>query len=199
VLGPWGEQRFVEGVGIGLFGRAIGILKSWNNIRPLEDKDDRVLSDLRALTVLAHELAPVKARARIDGEAVGEPILLLEALNIGRVGPGVTLVPRANYSDDCFDAVVVRASQREELVDALVDALREKRRPRRLEPWKCRRIEMILPRCDLRIDDDTVLVRAGTKIEVRLSGEQVEVLVGPAAKSRRPKTQAGFTGGRRDR
>ncbi|HVU15613.1 MAG TPA: diacylglycerol kinase family protein [Candidatus Didemnitutus sp.] len=178
VHGPWGRQRFVEGVGIGLFGRAIGILKSWRNIREHEDKDDRVLSDLRTLTMLAHELHPIAAHVRIDGERVGESLLLLEALNISRVGPGVTLVPRANFSDDCFDAVVVRASQRPDLIAALLDALHESKRPRRLASRPCRRIELVLPHCDLRIDDDTVEVRKGTRIEVRMSGEDVEVLEG---------------------
>lgn len=182
VRGPWGEKHFVEGVGIGLFGRIIRILDNIAKAAAHETaaRPHRVASDLRATAVLAHEMAPVRVEASLDGEKATADYLLLEALNIGRVGAGAELVSEADFSDDRFELVAAEGAERPKLLETLGNALRGLAHPSRLTVRRVREVDLLLPRCDLRIDDEVVPVEDGTRIEIRVDPDATVQVKVPA-------------------
>jgi diacylglycerol kinase (ATP) len=178
VRGPWGEQRFVEGVGCGLFGRALAILAViGEETRPLGERADRMTSDVRAIATLAHAIEPLPMEVEFDGKQLAGDFLVLEVLNIGRVGPGVELARAADISDGMFDVVGIRTSARGALINVLRDTLRGKSPGPRLTTRRCRQIKLRLPRCDFRIDDQTRPVTKGSVVEARVDPGAVEVLL----------------------
>lgn len=176
--GPWGERHFVEGVGVGLFGRLIGILGRMAESEAHESaaRPHRVASDLRSTAVLAHELAPIAVQASLDGEMLAGDILLLECLNIGRVGASFEAAPDADVSDGRFDVVIATLQDRPKLQESLSNALRETPLPSLLPVRQVQRLELTVPRCDFRIDDEVTPVGDGTRIEVMMASQSLEVL-----------------------
>ncbi len=181
--GPWGEERFVEGVGVGLFARIIDILGRMEVPKAHEDAErpHRVASDLRSTTVLAHEMAPVLVEMNCEGEHTTGQYLLLEIMNIGRVGAGIELA-EADVSDRQLDVVSAQLDDREKLLESLRDVAKGAPTPARLASRRCPTIELILPPCEFRIDDRVQLIPNPARVRVGFSQETVEFVV-PADRS----------------
>lgn len=112
VRGPWGCRHFIEGIGLGALARAA------RNVGddPGQDKFELGREALRdkVADAVAHEL-----RIGIDGEETTEKLLLFEAMNIGRIGPGLRLGLAAKCGDGVLDIVTVPAGQEEAFLDWL--------------------------------------------------------------------------------
>lgn len=177
--GPWGEERFVEGVGVGLFGRIISILQRVETPPAHSDaaRPHRVASDLRSTTVLAHEMEPVLVEAALDGERVSGQFLLLEAMNIGRVGAGIEVARDADTSDGLFEVVMAQLAEREKLLDTLGNVAREVDTPSLLTIKRCRHIELILPPCEFRLDDRAIPLTDPGRVDISMAPDAIEVLV----------------------
>lgn len=160
--GPWGRRRFVEGLGIGLLGRAIGALEEINAASAHEfcRKKDKLYRDLSVLLALAREVPPVPIGVTWDGTTRDGNFLLLEVLNINRAGPGVELARRADPSDGRLDLVTVTAGERQKLQDNLKSQLAERRRATVLTSRRVKTVRLSLHGGSLRIDDKIVWPRA---------------------------------------
>jgi len=176
VKGPWGERKFVEGVGVGLFARVIEIL---SKVEEGEHADaarpHRVASDLRSTTVLAHEIAPLAVEAVVDGERVAGDYLVFEVLNIARVGAGVSLVD-ADIGDGSFDLITAESDERPLLLETLGNVARGMVNPSKLPARQGRKIELLLPPCALRVDDEVIPLTEATRIEISMLPEGVQVM-----------------------
>ena len=77
--GPWGSQWFLEGVGIGLIGRAIAIIEEIDAADPREFKSrsDKLRRDLSVLVALAHDLPVVPLKLAVDGRDASGDFLVL--------------------------------------------------------------------------------------------------------------------------
>jgi diacylglycerol kinase (ATP) len=114
VVAPWGEARFVEGVGGGLIGDLI-------------DREDEIAADAtllgrktdRALHLLAELVNDAKVRQwRItaDNRDLSGEYFAVEVLNIRFVGPNLPLAPGAFPGDGYFDVVLLRERDRKPLL-----------------------------------------------------------------------------------
>src|SRR5687768_9408202 len=113
--GPWGERRFVEGLGIGLFASLLGrseIAQPKKSKRPVEDA-------LRRLRQLAAQCEAIEVAAELDGADISGRYLLLEALNLRYVGPNLHLAPDSQPGDGHFDVVMVTEAERARLLEYL--------------------------------------------------------------------------------
>lgn len=175
--GPWGEERFVEGVGVGLFARIIEILGHVKEaeVHAQAGPPHRVASDLRSTTVLAHEMAPVLVEATFDGEHLSGQFLLLEILNSGRVGAGIELAA-ADVSDGRFDVVMAQLADREKLLESLRNVAMDAPSPSRLVMRRCQNAELILPPCEFRLDDRVISITDPARVQISMSPETIEVL-----------------------
>lgn len=159
--GPWGDRRFIEGIGLGLIGHAITTLEGIDAVstRQFESREDKLYRDLCVLLALAQDFDPLPIRVKQDGATRRGQFLLLEILNINRAGPGVTLAERANPSDGQLDLVSVTDDERDRLLRNLCNHLAALRRPAVLRSQRGRDFTLVLHEGCLRIDDDVVWTR----------------------------------------
>ncbi|MEZ5289166.1 MAG: diacylglycerol kinase family protein [Vicinamibacterales bacterium] len=112
--GPWGDRRFVEGVGGGLVARAISTMDA----TPIADDTPTHERIRMALGAYLDELSTLKARPwtlRLDGTLVEDDFLLVEVLNIQSIGPNFAIAHCAELSDGQFTVVLARETEREQL------------------------------------------------------------------------------------
>lgn len=113
----WGEQNFIEGVGLGSLARATTPKANGN-----KDKSTRIHDGRIAFRDAVKQAKPERLYVTVDGERIEDEVILIEILNIRQVGPRLRLAPKADAGDDVLDVAYVATEHREQLVDWL-DAL----------------------------------------------------------------------------
>lgn len=113
----WGEQNFIEGVGLGSLARAT-TPKSGGN----KDKATRIHDGRVAFREAVKHAKPERLYVTVDGERIEDEVILIEILNIRQVGPRLRLAPKADAGDDVLDVAYVATEHRQKLIDWL-DAL----------------------------------------------------------------------------
>ncbi len=104
IRAPWGEARFLEACGVGLFAEGM------ERYRPGEGK-----SLFRASQAALETLTHYEARAwqlSLDGRDLSGRYLMLEVMNTTAMGLRLRLAPDADPSDGMFDVVRVREDAR---------------------------------------------------------------------------------------
>lgn len=102
---PWGETHFLEGAGCGLFAEALA------RYQPEDGKS--FLRGIKTLVELLLELPKCPLQMRLDGAEEEGEYLLVEAMNMGAIGPRLNLAPKADPHDGTFEVLKVRADQRD--------------------------------------------------------------------------------------
>ena len=180
--GPWGEKGFIESAGLGLIGRTIAIMSEVGATaehRP-EWRKDRLHRDASVVQALAHELRPTRITiAGVGARARTDDFLLLEIMNISRVGPGLNLAPAADPSDGLFDVVSATDRDRKKLNHALANAVAGKRSS--LARKKTAALRLTFREGEFRLDDKIVLKLGRDKRSTRAREVTVELLVRPGA------------------
>ena len=105
--GPWGEQLFVEAVGLGALAEAAAAIAGRDVPGP--EKSTRARAAL--LEVLA-AARPQTVRLAIDGMEVEACCLLAEIMNTASVGPRLSLAPSADPGDGLLDLVYLEPGAR---------------------------------------------------------------------------------------
>ncbi len=180
IEGPWGKRHFIEGVGVGVISRSIAVIEAIDDIAIYELKKPKhkLHRDICVAAALVHELHPLPVRLEFDGRTVSDEFLLLEILNIRRAGPGVELAPHASPSDGRFDLVTATASQRPRLWRAFEARLTDAERVHNLTTRRAREFNLrIEAACEMRIDDGTVSVAAGTEVKISIKPGALEFLL----------------------
>jgi diacylglycerol kinase (ATP) len=157
--GPWGTKYFIEGIGLGLIGRAIAIIEDIDAVsgRVFSTKEDKLHRDLCVMAAVAHEMSPTQVKVTIDGNKTVDDYLLFEILNINRAGPGIELATAADPGDGWLDLVWASAGERRKLTQSIEKCLSESRRGPILTSQKIRKLRMAVGKCELRLDDKVVL------------------------------------------
>lgn len=177
--GPWGERRFIEGLGLGLISRTMAVLKAIDDVSVHAWKRARhkLHRDACVAAALAHELPALPAELAIDSRDRSDEFLLLEILNIRRAGPAIELAARAGHADGQLEVVTVTANQRRRLMDALKQRLAGKP-PRALTTRSAHAVRFApAVSCELRIDDETVRLAAGENVDVTLERGALELVL----------------------
>jgi diacylglycerol kinase family enzyme len=117
--GPWGENRFVESAGIGLFAAMIRESKlEAVRLAPTGQLDERSARLEFGADMLRHVLSkaePTPIRVEADGHDLSGSYFLAEAMNITSIGPGVELAPDADHAGDFLDLVLAGEAERAHL------------------------------------------------------------------------------------
>lgn len=180
--GPWGERRFVEGVGLGLVGRAIDIIEEMDAViqREFSSPEDKLHRDLSVFIALAREMPSMPITVCLDGQLMQEDFLLLEILNIPHAGPRLELANRARPDDGKFDVVSATADQRLRLTENLMKRLSASHTGPAFELKTASELRLTLQGPgEIRIDDEVVARHLPTAGEA--AHLQVDVRVEPGA------------------
>jgi diacylglycerol kinase family enzyme len=172
--GPWGERRFVEGVGIGLVPATITSVHT----KPFS-ADDVPEKLERATTRYCQVLSclePCRSTLTVDGESFTGDFLLAEILNISSVGPNLVFGPRADPSDGFFSVVTATEEHREELNRYLKTLIDGHEATLSLPTVRGRTIEIETVQ-DLHVDDDIVRFPMSATTSIQIEAGAVEFLV----------------------
>jgi diacylglycerol kinase (ATP) len=155
VQGPWGEIRFIEGIGVGLFARAICELDARADVTfgREDNREEKLTSALRWMIERVSTFPAEELTITLDGQDRSGEYILLEVMNIQHIGPSLHLAPDADPGDGLFDIVLINASERDKLGDYLANRLEG--RPHRPQ-WKVHRgrhLRLPWQNSDLHIDD----------------------------------------------
>jgi diacylglycerol kinase (ATP) len=116
-----GEARFVEGVGGGLVSRAIAAMIAEPPGDDEEHPGRKVEAAVGRYREILADLVPTRSEVTVDGIVIADEFLLLEVLNIPRIGPNLFLSSEADPFDGFLHVVMARESDRGELEDFLRD------------------------------------------------------------------------------
>lgn len=184
--GPWGVTPFIEGVGFGLLATSMAQLHAQDK-RSDAKRDDTVFKlfrDRLVLKAVASDYKPMTLTGAIDGVGLQGEFLLVEALNIRSVGPGIDLAPDAEPGDGLLDFAFVAAGDRQALVDYLAQKAQGADPPSPAEIRRGRVLTLTAPRHDAHVDDR--LWRAGAKppavhpdVEIKAQAQTLTILAPP--------------------
>lgn len=172
VSGRFGEERFIEAVGGGVFAELVRRGSS-----EVEDASEMVGRETdRALQLLRHILEaaePAAWQIVLDDYDLSGEYLAVEAMNVGFAGPNVPLATDAELDDGELDLVLLRAEDRQRLLQYVIGRVESASALMpSLDVRRGRAVRMVPPLgWPIRIDD-----------ELRdAEGEAVDVLVRPRA------------------
>jgi len=172
--GPWGERRFLEGVGLGLVPATITSVHT----KPFtaDDVPEKLeRATLRYCQVLSR-LEPRRSTLIVDGESITGDFLLAEVLNIRSVGPNLVIAPDADPSDGYFSVVTAREDHREQVATYLRDLIEGRESTLVLPTMRAREIEIETVE-DVHVDDDIVRFPMSGTMSVEIEAAAVEFLI----------------------
>jgi diacylglycerol kinase (ATP) len=117
----WGEQRFIEGVGLGSLAEAT-TPKEKGKGDP-KSRKHRISRGRIAFRRAIKHAKPERLYVTVDGTRIEDEVVLIEILNISQVGPRLRLAPNADPADNLLDVAYVTTDHRGaflEWLDALI-------------------------------------------------------------------------------
>lgn len=112
--GRWGRHCFVEAAGFGALSDGLSNVTS----SPDEAAEKKAVGRAAFRDALA-KAGPSDAELWLDGERVARSLLMLEVLNLPRIGPRLELAPRADPADGRLDVLMVGPEERAAMLDWL--------------------------------------------------------------------------------
>jgi diacylglycerol kinase (ATP) len=168
--GPWGRQRFVEGVGIGMLAAAMEkpFAKLSGAVKLLAARED--------LRKKLRKAKPINVKFGIDGESLRtKEVFGIEIVNIAYVGPALALPSAADAGKGKLSLIVIGERERDAIL-SWIDAPRGRLIPLRTRP--ARKIEFSWKNTPVRLDGEVMDVPDGRQsATAQVDGSTVKVLV----------------------
>ena len=168
------EEYFVESFGFGLFPALI----KWMDEQPrtpTENPEDEVKLAHNALLHLTKHYEPIKASLLYDGKEINDEFLMIELLNISRLGPKLQLT-KADPGDGMLELVMVKAKQRPILIKYLEEIVAGKKPVFPIKSIPVNHIKICCETKDIHVDDELKETSQHTWI-VNLLPHMVDVLL----------------------
>lgn len=184
VRSPWGSSHFIEGVGLGAFTDTMARLDARKNvdISHHEDADKKIQSVQEIMAIRLEGAAAHRLDLMLDGREISGDYVMLEAMNICRIGPNLCLAPAADPGDGLLDVVLVAEEHRPEVHRYLSDQTTGENFPV-LPIFHVRQLRIRCEPLRLRIDDDVhpapdePLPQAPMIIEAGIHEQSLEVFL----------------------
>lgn len=113
---PWGTERFVEGVGVGLFTRTMVEIDAFDSLGHLESPQAKLAEALALIGERLRTFPVRRLHLRLDDRDLSGDYLMLEAMNIRFVGPNLFVAPGCDPGDGLLDVVLVAERDRGRLL-----------------------------------------------------------------------------------
>lgn len=182
--GPWGEWRFVEGVGFGVFART---MRYADEMRGDDDqvirRSERLREDIDLLLRHTRDHAPSRAELWLDGELHRDEYILVSVMSIPSMGPRLELAPEADATESLFDVALVPASDRDRLEHHLIEKRNGRSAPHGALVRRARFVEARWFGSDVHVDDDVwpkkrpaLPVETPVEVTIEATADRIEVL-----------------------
>ena len=111
------EHYFIESFGLGLFPK---LMKEMDRIEnPQEDPEKEMEFALAKLIELVSTMKAFACKADLGEKKIEGDFIMVEAMNIPRLGPQLAFAPHIDPSDGYLDLVMIADNQREDLIKYL--------------------------------------------------------------------------------
>jgi diacylglycerol kinase (ATP) len=176
---PWGEARFVESFGGGVFA---DLLARAEEVDSDADGEEKVELGLRLLAEVLEEAPSEPWSVEVDGAELSEHLLGVEVMNVREIGPNVALAPDADPTDGLFDVVCIRSADRSSLSAYVAERIQGNRPDApRLPALRGRSITVRPPGgCRLHVDDGLWPEEPGARVpesSITIGRRSVELLL----------------------
>lgn len=174
------EAYFIESFGFGLF----PALMKWMDEQPrpeAEEPEEEVLQALNALLHLAKHYEPVEATVLLDGKEITEEYLMIELLNICRLGPKLELAKSAEPGDGKLELVMIKAKQRPVLIKYLEETIAGKKPSFPIKPISVTSIKIAWKSTDIHADDELLTTKFHTW-SISILPHMLDILLTPPVK-----------------
>jgi diacylglycerol kinase (ATP) len=172
--GPFGEERFLESVGSGVFAELVrrGRTEVDETAAIVHRETDRAL---QLMASILREAAAEDWELELDDHDLSGSYVAVEAMNIPFVGPNIPLAGDAEMDDGELDLVLLRDEDRERLLEYVVGRVESASALMpSLDVRRGRRIRMVPPDgWQLRIDDELIELDAAADVRA------VDILLRP--------------------
>ncbi len=171
--GPWGRRLFLEAVGAGAFADAVAALDQNSDQKR---KRSAMLKRAReGFRKILREAAPTRVRLSADGHHLPSDVLLVEVMNIARMGPRLRLAAAADPGDGRVDVVLLPTGRREEMLDWLRSE--DDDVPAPVTTIRASNVSIDRNGSRLRIGDEMAPDKCVGSVYVELDPERLQVLV----------------------
>ena len=166
---------FIESFGLGIFPALMKSLAKRESSADLEPEEE-IKQALFSLIELIKQYPSFKCQVNYGtGELVGD-FLMVEVMNIPRLGPRLTLAPNADPGDGLFNVVAVHADQRDELI-AFISAVAEGKAVKfPVESIPAEKINLAWKTKDVHVDDEIISGNKRGDCEIIVLSDLIEVL-----------------------
>jgi diacylglycerol kinase family enzyme len=147
------EEYFIESFGFGLFPALVKWMDEQTKTAA-EDPEDEVRQAHNALLHLSKHYQAFEATLVNDGKEISGNFLMLELLNISRIGPKLEIAKNANPGDGKLELILVKESQRPQLIKYFEDIVSGKRPIFPIKPIQVSILKLSLSCKDLHVDDE---------------------------------------------
>ena len=182
--GSWGKTWFVEGFGLGLLATCMAQLHAQDKKSPAKKEDQafKLFRDRLAVSGLAADYRPLSLKGSLDDQDISGEFLLMHAMNIRSIGPGLELAPQANPADGQLDFVFLPVERRAAFIDYLAALREDQQGTPPVEIRRGRRLRLAGNGYDVHIDDRLMRTEAAPPdahldIEIGIDAQAVRMLV----------------------
>lgn len=165
--------HFIESIGFGLFPVLMEKMdkKQLNSSSP-EEEIRTALKELRKLV----KKFPAKILKLVTSSGIVEKAcIMVEVMNISRMGPRLELSPDADPTDGQVEVILVTAEQRSEMITYIDTLLKDGEAVFPIEPIRCNYVSMEWQGRDLHIDDEITSYK-GQQLEISLRSGLIDII-----------------------
>jgi diacylglycerol kinase family enzyme len=183
--GPWGERRFVEGVGGGLVAQAIAAIDA----QPLDQShppDSRIEMAVGGYLNVLSRLGTKHWSIELDGTPLSGDFLLVEILNMKAIGPNFIVSEATDVFDGMFTVALAREADRQHLLAYWQARMAGQPASLNLDTRTAARV-VLAAGGNLHVDDALFAWPEQGGVELQIERGVLRVLTGP--RFSRPRTQ----------
>lgn len=170
------EHYFLESFGLGLFP---SLMLEMDSEEPAEfaNTEEKIQAAVKKLSKITARFEPVDCEISYDGGLLQGKFLMVEVMNISRLGPKLELNPKANCGDGMFELIAVPAEKRYELLEYLTAVLAGNNVPFPIKPIACRSVQCTTEPTTIHVDDEFFTVDKRRSWSAVLLHNQIQVIV----------------------
>jgi diacylglycerol kinase (ATP) len=168
--GPWGENYFLEGIGVGLFA---------DTMSRLDAAEEKITSVLEIMHIRLENCPLHPLQLTLDDRDLSGEYILVEAMNIRSIGPNLVLAPHAEPGDGLLDVVLITRDDEAELSEYLSNRIGKGAGSHGLTGRRARRLRIECADSRIHIDDDLWPPKgtpAPATVEIALANRWLEML-----------------------
>lgn len=180
--GPWGERRFVEGVGGGLVAQSIAAIDA----QPLDQShspDHRIELAIGGYLNVLSRLRAKPWSFELDGRRLEGDFLLVEVLNMKSIGPNFVVSEATDAFDGAFTVALAREEDRDQLLAYWQARMAGQPASLQLDARTAARV-VLLGGSDLHVDDALFAWPESGAVELEIERGVLRVLTGPGSPAR---------------